>query len=66
MRLTVNVATKLNRSHLVHGEISYILPVIGRIEVDRQAERAAGAVDGGQHRPASTARAACARRPRRI
>jgi molybdopterin-dependent oxidoreductase alpha subunit len=37
MRLTVNVATKLNRSHLVHGEISYILPVIGRIEVDRQA-----------------------------
>jgi molybdopterin-dependent oxidoreductase alpha subunit len=37
MRLTVNVATKLNRSHLVHGEISYVLPVIGRIEVDRQA-----------------------------
>ncbi|MDB5359503.1 MAG: formate dehydrogenase [Rhodospirillales bacterium] len=37
MRLTVNVATKLNRSHLVHGEISYILPVLGRIEIDRQA-----------------------------
>ena len=37
MRLTVNVSTKLNRSHLVHGEISYILPVKGRIEVDRQA-----------------------------
>jgi molybdopterin-dependent oxidoreductase alpha subunit len=37
MRLTVNVATKLNRSHLVHGEISFILPVKGRIEVDRQA-----------------------------
>ncbi len=37
MRLTVNVATKLNRSHLVHGEISYILPVLGRIEVDKQA-----------------------------
>ena len=37
MRLTVNVATKLNRSHLVHGEISYVLPVLGRIEVDRQA-----------------------------
>jgi len=34
--LTVNVATKLNRSHLVHGKVSYILPVIGRIEVDRQ------------------------------
>ena len=36
MRLTVNVATKLNRSHLVHGAVSYILPVLGRIEVDRQ------------------------------
>jgi molybdopterin-dependent oxidoreductase alpha subunit len=37
LRLTVSVATKLNRSQLVHGEISFILPVIGRIEVDRQA-----------------------------
>jgi anaerobic selenocysteine-containing dehydrogenase len=37
MRLTVNVATKLNRSHLVHGAISYILPVLGRIERDVQA-----------------------------
>lgn len=37
MRLTVNVATKLNRSHLVHGEISYLLPCLGRIEKDRQA-----------------------------
>ncbi len=37
LRLTVNIATKLNRSHLVHGEISYILPCIGRIEIDRQA-----------------------------
>ncbi|GAC1344337.1 MAG: FdhF/YdeP family oxidoreductase [Acetobacteraceae bacterium] len=37
MRLTVNVATKLNRSALVHGEISFLLPVLGRIEIDRQA-----------------------------
>jgi molybdopterin-dependent oxidoreductase alpha subunit len=37
LRLTVNVSTKLNRSHLVHGEVSFILPVRGRIEVDRQA-----------------------------
>ncbi|HQT84738.1 MAG: formate dehydrogenase [Acidiphilium sp. 37-64-53] len=37
MRLTVTIATKLNRSHLVHGEISYILPCLGRIEIDRQA-----------------------------
>jgi molybdopterin-dependent oxidoreductase alpha subunit len=36
MRLTVNVATKLNRSHLVHGDISFVLPVLGRIEVDKQ------------------------------
>ncbi len=35
--LTVNIATKLNRSHLVPGKISYILPVIGRIEKDLQA-----------------------------
>jgi len=35
-RLTVQIATKLNRSHLVHGEISYVLPCLGRIEVDRQ------------------------------
>jgi len=36
LRLTVNVQTKLNRSHLVHGEISFILPVKSRIEVDEQ------------------------------
>ncbi len=37
MRLTVQVATKLNRSHLVHGEVAYLLPCLGRIEIDRQA-----------------------------
>ncbi len=37
LRLTVHVATKLNRSHLVHGEVSYLLPCMGRIEIDRQA-----------------------------
>lgn len=35
LRLTVNVATKLNRSHLLHGEISYVLPCLSRIEIDR-------------------------------
>ncbi|MGF6934561.1 anaerobic selenocysteine-containing dehydrogenase [Paraburkholderia sp. UCT70] len=35
--LTVNVATKLNRSHLVHGQRSYLLPCLSRIEIDRQA-----------------------------
>jgi molybdopterin-dependent oxidoreductase alpha subunit len=37
MRLTVTVATKLNRTALVHGAVSYLLPVIGRIETDLQA-----------------------------
>jgi molybdopterin-dependent oxidoreductase alpha subunit len=37
LRMTVNIATKLNRSHLVHGEVSYILPCLSRIEIDRQA-----------------------------
>jgi molybdopterin-dependent oxidoreductase alpha subunit len=34
--LTVSISTKLNRSHLVHGEVSYILPCLGRTEIDRQ------------------------------
>lgn len=40
IRLTVQISTKLNRSHLVHGEISYILPCLGRIERDQQASGA--------------------------
>ena len=35
--LTVQISTKLNRSHLVHGQTAYILPCLGRIEIDRQA-----------------------------
>jgi len=34
--LTVQIVTKLNRSCLEHGEISYILPCLGRIEIDEQ------------------------------
>ncbi len=37
LRLTVHVATKLNRGHLTPGEVSYILPCIGRTEKDVQA-----------------------------
>ncbi len=37
LRLTVQISTKLNRSHLIHGEISFILPCLGRTEIDRQA-----------------------------
>ncbi len=37
MRLTVQVATKLNRSHLINGKIAYLLPCRGRTEEDIQA-----------------------------
>lgn len=63
LRLTVGILTKLNRSALVHGEISYILPCLGRIEIDEQAtgpqavamEDSTGCMHGsrGQVRPAS-------------
>jgi molybdopterin-dependent oxidoreductase alpha subunit len=35
-RLTVQVSTKLNRSHLICGETALILPCLGRSEKDRQ------------------------------
>lgn len=35
--LTVYIATKLNRSHLVHGRSSYLLPCLVRAEEDVQA-----------------------------
>lgn len=35
--LTVHVATKLNRSHVVHGREALILPCLGRTEIDLQA-----------------------------
>lgn len=34
--LTIQVSTKLNRSHLVHGERALILPCLGRTERDEQ------------------------------
>ena len=37
MRLTVQIATKLNRSHLVNGEVAYLLPCLGRTEERRGA-----------------------------
>jgi molybdopterin-dependent oxidoreductase alpha subunit len=63
-RLTVQVSTKLNRSHLVHGQTALILPCLGRTEVDVQAgkpqcvtvENSMGVVhrSQGQLPPAST------------
>ena len=35
--LTVHVATKLNRSHIVHGKQALILPCLARTDKDRQA-----------------------------
>ncbi|MGZ5860746.1 MAG: FdhF/YdeP family oxidoreductase [Croceibacterium sp.] len=35
--LTVQISTKLNRGHLVHGREALILPCLGRTEIDVQA-----------------------------
>ncbi|SFB60827.1 oxidoreductase alpha (molybdopterin) subunit [Rhizobium sp. NFR07] len=40
IELTVHVATKLNRSHLTHGKQAYILPALGRTELDLQDGKA--------------------------
>jgi molybdopterin-dependent oxidoreductase alpha subunit len=37
LRLSVQIATKLNRSHIMPGESTYLLPCLGRIEIDEQA-----------------------------
>jgi len=39
-KLTVHVATKLNRSHLCHGDEALLLPCLGRSERDVQASGA--------------------------
>ncbi|MHC8348209.1 FdhF/YdeP family oxidoreductase [Pseudomonas sp. RT4P38] len=36
--LTVQISTKLNRSHLAHGKDALILPCLGRTDIDIQAE----------------------------
>lgn len=37
LRVSVQVATKLNRNHLFPGAVTYLLPCLGRIESDMQA-----------------------------
>ncbi|MGH9810049.1 MAG: FdhF/YdeP family oxidoreductase, partial [Terriglobia bacterium] len=37
LQLTVQIVTKLNRGALIHGRAAYLLPCLGRIEIDRQA-----------------------------
>ncbi len=41
-RLTAHVTTKLNRSHLVLGANAFILPCLGRTEIDQQVGGAQG------------------------
>ncbi len=63
MRLTVQIATKLNRSHLLCGTVAYLLPCLGRAEEDMQAtgpqavsiEDSLSCIHGSlaTHRPAS-------------
>ncbi|TQS70932.1 FdhF/YdeP family oxidoreductase [Rhodobacteraceae bacterium] len=36
--LTVNIATKLNHTHLLNGRQSYILPCLGRTEIDENTK----------------------------
>ncbi|GJE82903.1 FdhF/YdeP family oxidoreductase [Methylorubrum thiocyanatum] len=36
--LTVHIATKLNHSHLVPGRVAYLLPCLGRTEIDRNSK----------------------------
>ncbi len=62
--LTVHVATKLNHSHLLPGKAGYILPCLGRTEIDRNPRNVRQIVtvedsmsmvhgSGGINRPAS-------------
>ncbi|KPC50420.1 FdhF/YdeP family oxidoreductase [Amantichitinum ursilacus] len=61
--LTAHVTTKLNRSHLIHGQDALILPCLGRTEVDLQAAGPQGVtvedsmsmvhISSGMNKPAS-------------
>ena len=63
LRLTVQIATKLNRSHLINGEVAYLLPCLGRVDADIQngkvqavsTEDSTSCIHGslGKHRPIS-------------
>jgi hypothetical protein len=51
--LTVQVSTKLNRSHMVHGDTALILPSLGRTDRDIQngtKQQVSGAVGAVRRR----------------
>ena len=50
--LTVQIITKLNRSAVIHGRAAFLLPCLGRIEIDRQPG-AEQFVSRGHHRTLS-------------
>ena len=63
-KLTVHIATKLNHSHLLPGEAGFVLPCLGRTEIDRNSAGVSQIVtvedsmsmvhgSGGINRPAS-------------
>src|SRR5215203_3581951 len=58
-RLTVQISTKINRSHLTCGETALILPTLGRTEQDMQAS-------GPQFVSVETPPARCTRREGRF
>jgi molybdopterin-dependent oxidoreductase alpha subunit len=37
-KLTVQISTKLNRSHLIHGKMALILPCLGRTDLDKDGQ----------------------------
>jgi len=67
-RLTAHVSIKLNRSHLITGEIALILPCLGRTEIDRRHRSVAhtaarpGVVAGNRAGPAVRDHAGAGRR----
>ena len=62
-RLTAHVATKLNRSHLVTGEIALILPCLGPLAKSIGRQRANSSSRSRIRWGSSILRAACSSRP---
>jgi hypothetical protein len=63
--LTIQVSTKLNRSHLIHGRDALILPCLGRTEKDHGNEGLQGiTVEDSMRRPHNSrcARASASRK----
>ena len=62
LALTVQIATKLNRSHLVNGKVAYLLPMPRTDRGRHPGQRSAGGDDGGHFQLHHWARSAGASR----